>query len=172
MLPFTVPIAYLIHQPDSPPIELTAAKVNLGINRLWFFDEQSNLLAVFRWEKISGLSVKGSAENQVIDGLPDNMQKVTSDAELEAEKGAVLAALETAHQALDRAKSQLSTAWLRLLDAIRQSPTESALLVTRREGELLLQEARLLDSAAGVEKSAQHIIGELRSLLDSGKQKK
>jgi hypothetical protein len=93
MLPFTVPIAYLIHQPDSPPIELTAAKVNLGINRLWFFDEQSNLLAVFRWEKISGLSVKGSAENQVIDGLPDNMQKVTSDAELEAEKGAVLAAL-------------------------------------------------------------------------------
>jgi hypothetical protein len=167
-----VPIAYLIHQADCPPIELTAARVDLGINRVWFFDEQSNLLATFRWEKVSGLSVKGSAEGQVIDGLPDKMQKITSDTELEAEKGAVLAAVETAHRALDRAKSQLNSAWLRLADAVRQSPTESALLVTRREGELRLQEARLLDSAAGVESGAQHIIRELRSLLDSGKQKK
>jgi len=41
-------IHYRIHAEDSKQIDVHADKINLGVNRLWFYDAEDNLLAVFR----------------------------------------------------------------------------------------------------------------------------
>ena len=66
----------------SPDVALTveAAKVNTGEFRLWFFDEDNNLVALFQWAEILGFTVEGSAHGQVLtDKIPLEMGKVPED---------------------------------------------------------------------------------------------
>ena len=48
------------------PLEIAAAKVNLGVTKLWFYDDEDHLLAVFRWDQVIGLQVVGSAKNRLL----------------------------------------------------------------------------------------------------------
>jgi hypothetical protein len=46
------------------PLEIEAAIVNLGVTKLWFYDDENHLLAVFRWDQVIGLQIVGSAKEQ------------------------------------------------------------------------------------------------------------
>ena len=61
-------------------VALAAAKVNTGETRLWFFDEENNLIGMFKWDNILGFTTQGSANDQVItDKIPLEMGKVPED---------------------------------------------------------------------------------------------
>ena len=64
-------IKYRIYCSDQVSISVEAAKVNTGDRRLWFFDAENNLIALFKWSNILGFAVEGSAEGQVLtDKIP------------------------------------------------------------------------------------------------------
>ena len=44
--------------------EVEVETVNLGQRKLWFYDEDRHLIAVFVWERIVGFEVVGSAQQQ------------------------------------------------------------------------------------------------------------
>ena len=73
-------IKYRIYCSDQVSISVEAAKVNTGDRRLWFFDAENNLIALFKWSNILGFAVEGSAEGQVLtDKIPLEMSKVADE---------------------------------------------------------------------------------------------
>jgi hypothetical protein len=70
-------IQYKVYSGADSFVALDAAKVNTGENRLWFFDEENNLIGLFKWDNILGFTLEGSAKDQVITGkIPLEMGKV------------------------------------------------------------------------------------------------
>ena len=45
-------IHYVIHASDDHRINIHKEKINLGVNRLWFYDGEDNLLAVFQSDDV------------------------------------------------------------------------------------------------------------------------
>jgi hypothetical protein len=73
-------VKYKVHLSPDIATAVEAAKVNTGLNRLWFFDEDNNLIGLFRWDKILGFTVDGSAKDQLLtDKIPLEMGKVPKD---------------------------------------------------------------------------------------------
>ena len=71
---------YRVHLSADSSVALDAAKVNTGEIRLWFFDEENNVIALFKWDNIIGFTVEGSAKGQLItDKIPLEMAKVPED---------------------------------------------------------------------------------------------
>jgi hypothetical protein len=56
-------VKYLLHLPNGTT-EIEAETVNLGQRKLWLYDVNDDLVAVFVWEKIVGFEVTGSARDQ------------------------------------------------------------------------------------------------------------
>jgi hypothetical protein len=46
-------------------IAIKAEKVNMGVKKIWFYDAEDHLIAVYRWDHIIGFDVVGSASEQV-----------------------------------------------------------------------------------------------------------
>ena len=71
---------YMIYLTAEVTLQLQAAKVNTGERRLWFFDADNNLIALFRWAEILGFTVEGSAQGQILtDKIPIEMGKVADE---------------------------------------------------------------------------------------------
>jgi hypothetical protein len=161
---------YVIHKSADHKIDIHAEKINLGVNRLWFYDADDNLQAVFRWNKIKGFSVEGPTSGQiVIENLAHeskiSRQKIES---LERTYGPLLAALETADQALRESESILSSVWLKMYNA-KKNTTETRLLLSQRRGDLLRYQARLQDCSRDLEAKIKRISDEIMSVLASDK---
>jgi hypothetical protein len=101
-------IHYIIHVSDDHRLDVHADKINLGIRKLWFYDSDDNLQAVFRWDSILGFSVEGPASGQVV------IEELAHERKMEGKKaesfeqqphGRLLATLENADQALEGVKS-------------------------------------------------------------------
>ena len=150
---------------NGAPIELTAAKVNLGINRLWFFDEQSRLLAVFRWETILGLMVVGSAEGQIIAGVPDNMRDEKEKADESRTPPGLLARIEGIEQTLRKADSDMGLASLTLRYG-SEGKAEVNLLLNEKRDVLRLSQARITDLARSLQKNIDQYLTGLKGLLE------
>ena len=161
---------YLVHLPDSTR-EVDAETVNLGQQKLWFYDHDRHLIAVFVWEKIIGIEVIGSAQDQKFtDDLLHEERTVNGKREAETrEKGALWVDLKNALQQLNRTSSALSETWLIFSTVRRTKQTEIALLVQRHEAELRQIEAQFADRQKAVNLSIQHILDEFRDLFSSGK---
>src|SRR5262245_35132875 len=127
-------IHYMIHVPGDRKLDIQAEKINLGVNRLWFYDGDDNLQAVFRWDQIHGFSIEGSASGQVvIDELAHERRIEQKKLEsLEQTHGPMIAALENAIQGLERVNRTLRSAWLNVYDAKSKSHETKLLLEQRR----------------------------------------
>lgn len=80
--------------------------MNLGQRKLWFWDDDDHLVAVFVWEKIIGFEVIGSAQDQKITDDLLHEKKISRE---EAErKGELWAALDQARQKLRDTDSLIS----------------------------------------------------------------
>jgi hypothetical protein len=79
------------------PLEIAAARVNPGMKKLWFYDDEDHLLALFTWDHVIGLQVVGSAKEQAFTDvlLHEKKQRADELAERERNKGVFLAAAET-----------------------------------------------------------------------------
>ena len=161
-------IHYVIHASNDHRIDIHAEKINLGVNRLWFYDGEDNLLAVFRWDNVRGFSVEGTASDQVvIEDLAHEKKVEKKKAEsLERSHGPVIAALEYADQALEQVASKFSSAWLAVVDAKRR-PSETNLLIRQRRGDPLRYQARLQDGRRDLESKMKRIEEDIESLLTS-----
>jgi len=60
---------YKIYITAEATLTVKAAKINTGLRRLWFFDEDNHLLALFKWDHIVGFKIVGSADGQVLTDL-------------------------------------------------------------------------------------------------------
>jgi hypothetical protein len=161
-----MPIHYVVHAVDDQRIDIHAEKINIGRQRLWFYDGEDNLQAVFRWDAIQGFTVVGSALGQVvIEELAHEKKVEKNKAELlERTHGPVVAALESADQALEQLVSKFSSAWLAVSDAKRR-PSEASLLIGQRRGDLLRYQARLQDGRRDLELKMNRIEDDIKSLL-------
>ena len=73
---------YKIYLTAAKTLKVQAMKVNTGEQRLWFFDADNNVIALFQWSDILGFTVEGSAQGQILtDKIPIEMGKV-ADQEL------------------------------------------------------------------------------------------
>jgi hypothetical protein len=55
---------YTVFLNESHSVQVLAAKIDPGEFRLWFYDEQDNLVAAFWWKNIKGFTVEGTAADQ------------------------------------------------------------------------------------------------------------
>jgi len=150
----------------SRTVDVTAATVNLGINRLWFFDSDNRLIAVFRWEEIIGMQVVGSAEEQAFteELLHVKRRESIELAELESQKGTFLATAASFHQTLEKTDKDARAVWVKLYDS-RKKTSEMALLVERHAGEIRQIEAQIMDDQQAFEKTINMILNEFKELF-------
>jgi hypothetical protein len=159
-------IHYIIHKSADNKVNIHAEKINLGLKRLWFYDAEDNLLAVFRWDAIEGFSIEGPASGQiVIEDLAHEKKVRREKAEsLEQSAGPILAALEVLDQSLQDAANAVSTAWLKVHDA-QSHKSEAKLLVSNRRGDLLRYQVRLQDYAQDLGTRIKRIIDEISAIM-------
>ena len=110
-------IHYQVHLLGGATVGIDAATINLGFKKLWFYDHQDNLLAVFRWHNIIGFTVRDSAEGQAI--TEDLLHEKKQIEQLEQRKGPVLAAVERVHQVMQQTASEVSTAVFEIYDGTK-----------------------------------------------------
>jgi hypothetical protein len=129
---------------NAGPLEITAAKVNLGVTKLWFYDDEDHLLALFAWDQVVGLQVVGSAKEQAFtdDLLHDKKPTADEPAEPESSKGVFLTTAELLRDNLQQINKQLSLAWLRLSNS--RNSAETALMIKSRATDLRLCQAQIM----------------------------
>jgi hypothetical protein len=157
---------YLVRLLESSA-EVEAETVNLGQRKLWFFDQNQHLIAVFVWEKIVGFEVVGSAEEQKFTDELLHDKKATAqkqEAEIQA-KGELWVTLKNALQQLGDVSSALNTTWLQSYDTRRNKETEAALLVQRHAAELRQLEAQFTDGQRTVNNRIESILTEFKELF-------
>jgi hypothetical protein len=161
---------YLVHLPDSRR-EVDAETVNLDQQKLWFYDQDRHLIAVFVWEKIVGVEVIGSAQEQKFtDDLLHEESAANERREAEIrKKGALWGQLREVVEQLDKIASTLRWTWLQFENNRRTNQTELDLLVQRHGADLRQLEAQLADRQKAVNSSIQHILDEFRDLFSNGK---
>jgi len=157
---------YIVHKSADHKVDIHAEKINVGLNRLWFFDSQDNLLAVFRWENIQGFSVEGPASDQnVVEDLVHEKKARRAKADsLEKTDGPIIAALDALDQSLSDTSSTANTMWLKIHDA-QSHTSETKLLVSQRRGDLLRYQARLQDYAQDIEKRIKRITENISAIV-------
>jgi hypothetical protein len=161
---------YRIHLAGST-VEIEAETINLGQRKLWLYDRERHLIAVFVWDKIVGVEVVGSVETQRFTEELLHEGKA-ADEKREAEiqnKGELWVELTDTVQQLKKVSSTLSTTWLKVYDLRRKKETEVRLLVQRHAAELRQEEAQIIDQQKELNKSLDNILKELKSLFSEGK---
>jgi hypothetical protein len=102
----------MVHLLGGVAIDVAAATINLGVRRLWFCDNDDNLVANFRWESIFGFTVRDSANGQAItDDLLHEKKKIEH---LENTKGRILASIERVHQQVPQIASELNSTLVKI----------------------------------------------------------
>lgn len=135
-------------------VDIKAEKVNLGMNKLWFYDAENHLIAVYRWSELVGFEVIGSAAEQVFtDGLLHEKLPAT-DHERAAgieDRGLLTVLLEDAADALKKAIVELRGIWSKVNDE-NKNKTQIQLLVQQREARLRNLQAELIDRNRDLQK--------------------
>src|SRR6185437_11947195 len=100
---------YLVRLSDSTT-EVAAETINLGQRKLWFYDKDCHLIAVFVWERIVGFEVIGSADQQKFtDDLLHDLKAADEKRQAEIqEKGELWVGLKNALQQLKEVSSTLN----------------------------------------------------------------
>jgi hypothetical protein len=144
------------------PLEVTAAKVNLGATKLWFYDDEDHLLAVFKWDQLVGLQVVGSAKEQAFtnDLLHDKRPPADEPDGPESKKGVFLTTAELVRQNLQQINKQLSFAWLKLNNS--RTSAETALIIKGHAGDFRLCQAQILDERKFMDGLMTLIVGEFK----------
>ena len=147
------------------PLEIAAAKVNLGVTKLWFYDDEDHLLAVFRWEQVIGLQVVGSAKEQAFTHDLLHAKKTQADelAERERKNGMFLTTAELLREKLQELSKQLSFTWLKL-NASRKT-AETAAIMKSRGSELRQCESQILSERQFIEYKMTIILSEFKEAL-------
>jgi hypothetical protein len=150
---------------NAGPLEITAAKVNLGVTKLWFYDDDDHLLALFAWDQVVGLQVVGSAEEQAftVDLLHDKKPTADEPAEPDSSKGVFLTTAEQLRENLQQMNKQLSFAWLRLSNS--RNSAETALMIKGNPAEFRRCEAQILDERKSMDERMTLIVGEFKDIF-------
>jgi hypothetical protein len=150
---------------NAGPLEITAAKVNLGVTKLWFYDDEDHLLALFAWDQVIGFQVAGSAKEQKFtdDLLHDKTPKADEPAEPESKKGVFLTTAQQLLENLQEMNKQLSLAWLKLSNS--RNGAETAMMIKHYAGEFRQCEAQILDERKSMEERMKLIVGEFKDIF-------
>lgn len=161
---------YLIRLIESTT-EIEADTINLGQRRLWFYDKDRHLIAVFAWERVVGFEVVGCAEQQKFtDDLLHDVKTTEAKREAEVqEKGELWVSLNDALQQIKNASSTLNKTWLTFNSTRRQKQTEVALLVRRHAAELRQIEAQFSDEQKSFNTRLQSMSDEFKQLFSESK---
>ncbi len=138
-----------------------AATVNLGMRKLWFYDDKNHLTALYRWDHLAGFEVVGSADQQVFTEVLLHEARPATPVEREQaieEKGLMRVLLEECVTILNRAHEQLRHTWVKVDDENKKK-SEIKLLVQQQEGALRSLQARLIDGG----ESMQRVLGLLQT---------
>jgi hypothetical protein len=140
---------------------IKAEKVNLGLKKLWFYDAEDHLVAVYQWDKLIGLDVVGSASEQSFTDSLLHENRPLPDVEraraIEG-RGLLLVLLEEALASLNGATNAIRSQWTKVNTEVRNK-TQTQLLVEHREATLRGLQAGLIDG----NKELQKILGLLQT---------
>ena len=103
-------IKYRVHLSNENSLEICAERINLGINKLWFYDAEGNIQAVFKWDNIQGFSVEGSPTGQIVVDELLHLTKIADDTA--KTRGPVVTALDKINNSLKEIGSFADSAWL------------------------------------------------------------
>jgi hypothetical protein len=159
-------IHYLVHASGDYRIDVHADKINLGLHRLWFFDAEDNVLAVFRWDQIHGFSIEGSASGQVvIEELAHERNVAKNKVEaLQRSHGPVIAALELADQTLEEAQNKVRRVWL-VMNEAKAKTSETQLLLKQHQADIVRLQARFEDRQRDLDSAMKQVLEDIKSVL-------
>jgi len=149
---------------NAGPLEIEADKVNLGVSKLWFYDNEEHLLALFPWDQVIGFQVIGSTQDQAFtnDLLHDKTPKADEPAEPESKKGLFLTTAQELRENLHQMNEQLSFAWLKLRNS--RNSAETALMIESHAAELRLLQAQILDERKSMDQAMRFIVDEFKDI--------
>lgn len=135
-------------------INIKADKVNLGIKKLWFYDAENRLIAVYQWDHLIGFDIVGSAaEQNFTDALLHEKRPLSTPERAEAieQRGMLMVLLEEALATLERAKDDIRGQWCKINDE-NKNKTQVALLIQRQEARIRQLQAGLIDGNSELQK--------------------
>lgn len=135
-------------------ITIKAGKVNMGIKRVWFYDAEDDLIAVYHWDHIIGFDVVGSASEQVFtNSLLHEKRSVSPGERSQAieQRGVFMVLLEEALGTLNRATNDIRMQWSKINDE-NKNKTRMELLVQRQEARIRELQAGLIDGNDDLQK--------------------
>lgn len=159
-------IQYKVHLTNQQSVDIQAETINVGVNRLWFFDAEDNLQGAFKWENIQGFSVDGSASGQIV--VEELLHEKKKADNLEKTHGPIIAAIERVHQQLQTLESAATSAWLRISDA-KKEPREVEFAVSKHPDYLRKGSAELAEFQRTLMPKMKRLLDEVESLLESKK---
>ncbi|HLH04047.1 MAG TPA: hypothetical protein VKX25_14870 [Bryobacteraceae bacterium] len=146
---------------------IRADKVNLGLKRLWFYDEQNHLIAMYRWEELVGFEVVGSAEGQVLvdELLHERRIGVRNEDREQAieERGKMTVLLEECLATLKRADSEIRDQWIAISDENKKK-TQVQLLVNHQAARLQTIQAGLIDTSRSLQRVLEFVQQEFEQM--------
>jgi hypothetical protein len=128
-------------------INIKAEKVNLGAKKLWFYDAENRLIAVYQWDHLIGFDVVGSPEQQVFTNSllhEEPPLSIPERAKAIEQRGMLIVLLEDAVSTLNRATDEIRSHWIKINDE-NKDKTRIGLLVQRHEDTLRELQAKLID---------------------------
>jgi hypothetical protein len=150
--------------PDNTTVD--AAKINLGVKKLWFYDAQDQLIAVYQWDHLVGLDVVGSAAEQVFtESLLHERRSGSLPKQPHAieQQGTIVLSLEEILESLSRTTTEIRRQWITVNDENKQK-TKTALLVRQKEALLLELQAKIIDANRELQKVLDLLQMEFRDL--------
>ncbi len=160
-------VRYKVHLSNQPGVEIEAETINLGVNKLWFYDSENNLLGAFKWDNILGFSVEGSASAQKVTDrlLHDKSDDVD---QLEKTHGPVVAAVDRARKQLEALERAATDTWLKIYDA-KKEPQQIEFLLSKHPERLRDGFVRLADYQRTLPPKMKQMLDDLDTLFPKNK---
>lgn len=141
--------------------EIQAARIDVGEDRLGFYDEKEHLIGLFRWDNIQGFSVLGSADDQTV--VEDLRYQIETVGEVEATP--IIAAIGQAERALAWVNAELLSAWGKLYHS-RRNKSERQQTLSNYSEQVACKQQYLADHQQSVNAAVVRLTDEIRSLLN------
>ena len=158
---------YLVRFDDGQSTTVRADKVNLGQRKLWFYDGQDHLIAVFLWEQLVGFEVVGSAAEQLfVEHLPHERRiNLTTELQQKAaeERGKITVLIEHFVDTLKGTTDELRHQWVSIDDENKKK-TEVQLIVQRHGGTIQQLQAAMIDANQRLQRTLELMQTEFRDM--------
>jgi hypothetical protein len=155
-------IKYRVHLTSEESLEIEAERINLGNKKLWFYDGDDNLQAVFKWDNIQGFSIEGPASGQIIVDELLHERRMTDEAA--KNRGPVVTALDKVNNSLKEIGSFADSAWLTLLE-VNKKEVELQLLMTTHAADLQENYVRFIGYEQSLPSKLKSLQEEFKSLF-------